>query len=38
MSDTFAATLWGIRYMLEAAAAGVDGINFHGGGKLTKKM
>ena len=33
VSDIFAATLWAVRYMLEAAAAGVDGINFHGGGK-----
>jgi hypothetical protein len=33
VSDTFASALWAANYMLELAAAGVSGVNFHGGGK-----
>ena len=31
-SDTFAAALWTTDFMFELVAAGVDGVNFHGGG------
>jgi hypothetical protein len=29
LSDTFAAALWALRYMLTIARAGIDGVNFH---------
>jgi hypothetical protein len=31
VSDTLGAALWGLEFMFEAAAAGVAGVNFHGG-------
>jgi hypothetical protein len=32
VSDTFAATLWGIRHMAQLLNMGAAGVNFHGGG------
>jgi len=29
VSDTFAAALWALRYMLAAARSGIAGVNFH---------
>jgi hypothetical protein len=29
LSDTFAAALWALRYMLTIARSGIDGVNFH---------
>jgi hypothetical protein len=31
VSDTLGAALWGLEFMFEAAAAGIAGVNFHGG-------
>jgi hypothetical protein len=33
VSDTFAAALWGIDFMLTTAEHGATGVNFHGGGQ-----
>jgi hypothetical protein len=33
VSNTFASALWGAELMAELAAAGVEGVNFHGGGR-----
>ena len=33
VSDTFAAALWSIDFMLTTAALGAGGVNFHGGGQ-----
>lgn len=32
VSNVFASALWGVDYMFTLAAAGADGVNFHGGG------
>jgi hypothetical protein len=31
VSDTLGAALWGLEFMFDAAAAGIAGVNFHGG-------